>query len=131
MIELRMRDFFNGDSWLDAIPEASDYACGTQCCFAGFGPYALKNTLDIDETWDDYTNRTFGTGHLEFEFLFSSLWINDKFQAAARALTLLEDSAAYGRFEELYDDDEEMAFSLRFQVDLTPEQLTAELKKYV
>ena len=91
--------------------------CGTACCFAGFGPVALKNVEDF-KYWDSYIKETFGGKHKDF--LFSAPWPNDKKQAATRALMVLKKSKpSRFWFDSVYHED----YSIK--------KLIAELEEFV
>lgn len=119
----------DGEAGFEDIPKKplpkSLNECGTSACFAGHGPFALKNKKIVEKIgWYNYVQEIFSDDDLVYDWLFSSNWPNFKKQAAARAILLLEN-----KIEKYEIEDYCIEYSKKFLTKFSIPQLIQRLEK--
>jgi hypothetical protein len=114
--------------------------CGTSCCFAGHGVYALKETKENVkkfEDWDEYANDRF-LGKYDsknydfmFDFLFGSNWRNKPIQAAKRALMVLEKDKELETMKKKYAEDVALNYKKKYLKGVSKEEVRERLTKFL
>lgn len=147
-----MRDSDGDRIYLNnAIKIARKPECGTSCCFAGYGPIALLNGSKYSN-WINYMEGSYSandTGSkkqsLRYNFLFCEKWPDDRKQAAARAIKILENGgnlpkgALKGDYTEdsissggvIIDAYHLVDYDKRYLTKLTIDQLIKRLEPFV
>lgn len=90
--ELRfdMSDYM-GEEDGESVEVPCQHARATSCCFLGFAPMVFPHVVKNVTEWDTVVEYVIGRQKTDAElFLFGTSWSNIPKQAAARALTLLE-----------------------------------------
>ena len=142
-INFKMHQFVDNDgSCPDAPTEfiSVKNECGTSCCFAGHGIYALKETRESVKKfadWDQYTDDRFlgdyGSDNHDFlfDFMFGGLWHDKPIQAAKRALMVLEKDKKIEKIEKDYRKNADLNYMKKYLKGVSKEEVRERLTKFL